>query len=274
MLPSLTRTVTGPRSPVVHTDPALRSEHGIVVAFSERSGGVSAPPYDTLNLAGHVGDDPRAVDENRRRFLGAVGLPEAHDRLVTAVQVHGEHIHVVAACDAGRGALVSAGPSPVPATDALITSEQDIPLMMLYADCVPVILVSTAPRAVAVVHAGWRGALAGLPGKALASLARTAGVAPSAILAYIGPHIGSCCYEVDDTLLSHFTHKFDTIAAVDGRLDLDAVVRASLRAEGLQDESVTGCGVCTRDQHERFFSYRASAITGRHAGLAAIMKVG
>lgn len=271
--PTLERIATGLDDPVVHTDPVLRIAHDIVVAFSERSGGASRPPYDTLDLAGHVGDDPIAVDENRGRFLTSVGMPSLLDRLVTAEQVHGDHVHEVVLADAGRGAFVSHGRPPVPATDALVTAEPDIPLMLLYADCVPVVLVSTEPRVVAVIHAGWRGALAGLPGKTAASLARRAGVRTSVLSAYIGPHIGSCCYEVDETLLSHFINKFGTIAAVEGRLDLDAVVRASLRAEGLQDESVVGCGVCTLDQNERFFSYRASETTGRHAGLAAIMKV-
>jgi len=271
--PTLERIAAGSNDPVVHTDLELAAKHRIVVAFSERSGGVGRPPYDTLNLAGHVGDDPLAVDENRRRFLDCAGIASLRDRLVTAEQVHGDRVQEIGLADAGRGAFVSRLRPPIPATDALVTAETDIPLMLLYADCVPVVLVSSQPRAVAVVHAGWRGALAGLPGKTAASLARRASVQGSALSAYIGPHIASCCYDVDETLLSHFINKFGTIAAVDGRLDLDAVVRASLRAEGLEDESVVGCGACTLDQNERFFSYRASEITGRHAGLAAIMKV-
>lgn len=269
------------------TDPALFARAGIRVAFSSRTGGVSAPPYDSLNLAGHVGDDAEAVDENRLRFLGALGLSGLRERLVTAEQVHGEAVAVVDDADAGRGAFAALAPDapappapaaparpPVPATDALITATPDLPLLMLFADCVPVVLVSEAPRAVAVVHAGWRGALASLPGTAATALAGHAGVAPSEITAHIGPHIGACCYEVDATLLSRFANTFDTIAAVDGRLDLAAAVTESLMRAGVREEAIVSAGACTLDHAEEYFSYRASATTGRHGALAVITKVG
>lgn len=258
-----------------HTDSALKERSGIIVAFTERTGGTSAEPRDSLNLAGHVGDEPRAVDVNRDRLFAAVGIAHIRDRLVTAEQVHGESIAHATAADGGAGAFVSRGASPLSATDAVLTSTPELPLMLLFADCVPVILVAEEPAAaVAVVHAGWRGALASLPGKAARALATAGGVEPSALSAYIGPHIGACCYEVDSTLLSHFVNEFGTIAAVDGRLDLGACVRASLAAAGVRPECVASVNECTLDHVDRYFSYRASAITGRHGALAVITKVG
>lgn len=263
------------------SDEALNARSGILIAFSMRIGGVSASPYDSLNLAAHVGDDPIAVDENRQRFTNALGIGSLRDRLVASEQVHGTHVVTVGERDAGRGAFAawddssgSPGGAPVPATDALITLAPDVPLLMLYADCVPVVLVCERPRAIAVVHAGWRGALASLPGKAAIELAHTAGAETAALTAYIGPHVGACCYEVDETLLSRFVNTFGTIAAVDGRLDLSSAVVESLVGAGLRREAILDAGTCTLDHAEEYFSYRASRVTGRHGALAVLTKVG
>lgn len=259
----------------IHTDLGLRERSGIVVAFSERSGGRSLSGYDSLNLAAHVGDEPEYVDANRQRLLSALGIGHLAGAVVTAEQTHGEAIAVLSARDAGRGAYASAGLSPMPATDALLTTESDVPLLLLYADCVPVVLVAEQPvPAVAVVHAGWRGALASLPGKVASALCREAPCEASAIRAYIGPHIGSCCYEVEDSLLSQFVGEFGTIAAVGGHLDLGAVVLSSLMSAGVRPEHVARVNECTMDHVDRFFSYRASGVTGRHGAVAVITKVG
>jgi polyphenol oxidase len=253
----------------VWADPCLAAI-GIIVAFSERGGGTSLAPFDSLNLATHVGDDPHAVDTNRTLLLDALGIAAARRDLVVAEQVHGDRIAVVTRGHAGAGAFTN-GSKPIPDTDALITDTVGLPLLMLYADCVPVVLVATHPvRAVCVVHAGWRGALAWLPGTAARALAAQASCATSDLRAYIGPHIRACCYEVGDEILSHFCNSFDTIGAVDGRLDLTAAVRESLTESGVGDERIAEVGVCTRDHTDRFFSYRAAQVTGRHGALAVI----
>ncbi|MHB9003076.1 MAG: polyphenol oxidase family protein [Coriobacteriia bacterium] len=258
---------------IVHTDSQLRQRSGIVVAFSERVGGVSQPPYDSLNLAAHVADDPHDVDANRARLLAALDLGHLASALVSAEQTHGQHITRIGSVDAGRGAFASAGRHPLPATDALLTRERDIPLLLLYADCVPVILVAEGPDlAVAVVHAGWRGALASLPGKAVAALCAQVGCEPAGVYAYVGPHIGSCCYEVQRDLISQFTGEFGTIAAVGGHLDLGAVVLSSLMSAGVRPERVARVNECTMDHADRFFSYRASGATGRHGAVAVITR--
>lgn len=259
----------------VHTDVRLRERTGIIAAFSERTGGVSRPPYGSLNLAAHVGDDPHDVDANRACLLSALGLGNLAGSLVTARQTHGRHIARIGSADAGRGAFASAGLPPVPDTDALITRERDVLLMLLYADCVPVILVAQSPEpAVAVVHAGWRGALASLPGLTVDALCTQTGCEPTGVYAYVGPHIGSCCYQVQDDLISQFTGEFGTIAAVGGHLDLGAVVSSSLMSAGVRPEHVARVNECTMDHADRFFSYRASGATGRHGAVAVITKVG
>ncbi len=257
----------------VHTDTRLRVRHGITVAFTERTGGTSESPYASLNLAAHVGDDPDRVDANRDCVLEALQLGDLRGQLVTAEQVHCSRVRLVDASDAGSGAYAATGRPPLSATDALITEEPGLPLIMLYADCVPVVMVVVTPfPAIAIVHAGWRGALAGIVGKAARSLIDLTGAQASDILSYIGPHIGACCYEVDAQRISQFRSAFATISAVGCRLDLGAVVREQLASVGVLASAVACVDSCTSDQTDRFFSYRASGVTGRHAALGAIAK--
>jgi len=251
------------------------AETGVVVGFSERSGGVSDPPYASLNLGAHVGDDPERVDLNRSRVLAAAGLGGFRDRLVVPDQVHGDRIALVAAQDAGSGAYASGGRAAIPSTDALICASPELPLLLCFADCVPVVLVAPGP-AVAIAHAGWRGALASIPGRTAIELARVAGCNPASIVAYIGAHIRSCHYTVGDEIMSQFCNTFGTVArAVSGGLDLDAVVTASLVDAGVAPCSIARLGTCSAEATDRFFSYRSEdGRTGRHAAFACVTSGG
>ncbi len=257
----------------VLTDPALKTDTGIVVAFTERGGGTSQPPYASLDLAAHVGDDPARVDGNRTRLLAALGIGRLRDRLTVPEQVHGTRALTVDNDTAGSGAFAVPGGAPrIPATDALLTRQPGVPLMLCFADCVPVVLVAPGPeRAVAVVHAGWRGALGRLPGLAARRLARLAGCRTEDLTAYVGPHIGPCHYPVDDGLVSQFVNTFGSIAAARDRLDLGAVVSATLCEAGVPPRSQVVSGLCTAESTDRFYSYRAEGVTGRHAALACIL---
>jgi len=273
MDPALSSRESNTPDPVrAWADEALARDLGVIVGFSERSGGVSEPPFASLNLASHVDDDPAAVDENRRRLLRLLGTEELADRLTMAEQVHGDRIAVVDAVSAGAGAFAAGGRPPLASTDALITREVGVPLALCFADCVPVILVAPGP-AVAVVHAGWRGALASLPGKTATELARVARCKPSAVTAYIGPHILACHYQVSPQIMSQFANAFGTLArASSGGLDLDAAVSASLDRAGVAPCSIARLGTCTAETTDRFFSYRAEGgRTGRHAAVACIL---
>ncbi len=255
----------------IHTAPALFDECGIGLVFSERGGGVSEAPYSSLNLAGHVGDDPGAVDVNRSRLLEAVGIGPLRSRLTTAEQVHGIRLAEVDSASAGAGAFASGEGClpPVPSTDALWTRERGLPLLLLYADCVPVVLVRPSLPAVAVVHAGWRGLAAGIVGQAAAAL----GALPGAddLTAFVGPHIGSCCYEVGTECVSHFRNTFVTLQGETARLDLGAVVADELARSGVPRGRQWHLGTCTAHNTEAWFSYRAEGRTGRHGALAVIL---
>lgn len=256
------------------SDDRLCEAERVLIAFSERGGGVSAGPWEGLNLAGHVGDDPAAVDTNRTEFMEALGIGEYRPALTMSTQVHGDSIAVVGVDQAGSGAYVSAvsAAGPIPGTDALVCAAPGIPLLMCFADCVPVALVAPGP-VVALVHAGWRGALASLPGSAVDRLADTAGCPTSEIRAYVGAHIRACHYCVDERTMSHFVNAFGTVARADsGGLDLGAVVNASLVDSGVDSCNITALGICTAEETDRYFSYRAEGgRTGRHGVLACIL---
>ena len=259
----------------IHTVPPLFAACGVGLAFSERVGGTSEAPYASLNLAAHVGDEAALVDANRDRLLEMIGIGTLRGALTTAEQVHGTAITEVSRELAGAGAYTTHGRPPVTVTDALWTRERGVPLMLFFADCVPVLLVRASVPAIAVVHAGRRGAIAGIAGAAARTLGDLPG--PDDLTAYVGPHIGACCYEVGVDAIeglespSLSCDTFVTITAASLRLDLGAVVAADLERSGVPKERQWHLGICTAHNTDRFYSYRAEGLTGRHGALAVIL---
>lgn len=203
------------------------------VGFTTRSGGVSSGAYASLNL-GARGDAPSAVGENRRIACAELGLDAT--RLALNTQRHTARVN-----RAQPGAAPEVG-------DALWTDEPELPLLALGADCVPIAIVSTrgAP-ALAVVHAGWRGLVAGV----VAAAVETLGASEAA--ACIGPAIGPCCYEVGGEV----ARLFDADLTRGGRLDLWRAAARSLAQAGVAH--VDCLELCTRCHPERFFSHRGNA---------------
>lgn len=253
----------------IHTVPRLFELAGIGIAFSERTGGASAAPYNSLNLAAHVGDDPSCVDASRERLLAAIGIGVLSDRLTTAEQVHGSTVVEVTDGMIGAGCCAVGARPPVPGADGLWTQERGVPLLLMFADCVPVVLARPSVPAVAVIHAGWRGVAAGIAGNAARVLAALPGDEDT--LAFVGPHIGPCCYEVGPEHVSHFDDAFVTITAVSPHLDLGAAVGDDLERSGVPKGRQCHLGICTAHSTDRFYSYRADGRTGRHGALAVIL---
>lgn len=227
-------------------------------AFSDRTEGSSVAPYDRANLADHVGDDPAHVDANRSLLASAVGLDLAH--VVSMAPVHGND---VASVDVATGA-------PVPEVDALVTTVPGLALLVLAADCVPVLLGDGAAGVVAVVHAGWRGVLSDVVGTTLAAMADH-GARPDRIRAIVGPAICGSCYDVP-------RERFDAVVAVapaaaavasDGRpgLDLRAGVVDRLRGAGVTTALHGGCTV----ESPELYSFRRDRVTGRHGGVVTLL---
>ena len=244
------------------TFPTLE-EAGFVNACSCRLHGESDVVEGTLNLALHVGDDVEKVLRNRKAFAEAVGVDA--NRFTTCQQVHGSKVVQVTKELVGSGAVDFA--NTIAYTDALITNLPDVPLMLFYADCVPVLLVDLETGAIGLAHAGWRGTVANIGAKTLAAMGEAFGTKPENILAAIGPSIGACCYEVDDFVRDQASGFEEFFAPKDGgkyQLDLWGMNAKQLQEVGVSAENITISGICTNDNVELFCSYRAEqGKTGR-----------
>jgi len=222
-------------------------------AVTTRAGGVSRAPYDSFNLATHVGDDPAAVRENRTRLHAALALP--------AEPVWLKQVHGVAVADATR-----AGTEPE--ADGAFAAQPGVVCAVLTADCLPVLLCNRAGTRVAALHAGWRG----LAGGVIEAGVKALGVPDGDLLAWLGPAIGSASFEVGPEVRAAFIqHDAQAAqafqAARDGKYLADIYLLARLRLQRLGVVAVYGGGFCTVTERARFFSYRRDGATGRMASL-------
>jgi YfiH family protein len=224
---------------------------GASVAFSDRHGGVSAGPYESLNLGILTDDEQENVVENRRRL--AASLERDPASVAMGWQVHGDE---VLDWDAPplKGGFANAG-AELPKVDGHTTTARGLPLLVLVADCLPLALV--ARDRVAMLHCGWRGLAAGIIDRALERFERP----PRAVL---GPAIGPCCYEVGDEVLKEFGH---LTGVANGRmLSLQLVAQQQLFARGVT--GIDSFPLCTSCRGDLFFSHRRDGgVTGRQAGL-------
>jgi len=229
---------------------ASLAELGIDVFVTDRFNGVSAWPYESLNLGDHVGDDENSVRENRALVAHAAGV--APEQLVTVRQVHGTTL------------LDAAAATDVSEADALVTETPNLALAILVADCVPLALADTSSGRVALVHAGWRGLKAGVIARALEEFD------PSTTNAFIGPSISKERYQVGPEVAQYFASVEGAVTADGGdrsRLDLRLVATHQLRDAGVDDDFIERtCDVT--DGGEIFYSDRAQRPCGRFAIVA------
>lgn len=235
-------------------EPAWPYSDRVLAFTTTRDGGVSRPPYDSFNLADHVGDDPSAVRENRRRLATHLG-----GRPVCWLdQVHGTTV------------LEAARPWPEPPrADALWTRETGLGLAVLTADCLPVVLVARDFSAAGIAHGGWRGLVGGILGEVVRAM-------PGAgWIAWIGPGIGPDAYEVGEDVLSAVRAlPLPVEGAIrpgrrPGKGWLDLPTLASLQLESLGVEEIHRDGRCTFAS-EDLYSYRRDGETGRMATVVAL----
>lgn len=226
---------------------------GVRAAATVRTGGVSAAPFDSLNLGIHVGDELAAVLENRRRLVAALQLPAEPAWLN---QVHG--------CDVLQAAQWDSPPT----ADGSFTSDEGVVCAVMTADCLPVLLCDQAGGCVAAVHAGWRGLADGVVGSAIASM----GVAADSLLAWLGPAIEPSAFEVGGEVRERFIEvnaANDTAFTANQRgrwqADIYALARNELHRLGVRQ--VYGGGFATHGDAARFFSYRRDGQTGRMVSL-------
>lgn len=246
--------------------PDWPAPRGVHAAFTLRGGGVSQPPWDSLNVGSHVGDDPVAVAENRRRLRAALALPAEP---LWLEQVHGRDV-----VDADAPAAAS---GPVPRGDAVVTMRPGRVCAIQVADCLPVLFAATDGSCVGAAHAGWRGLASGV----LEATVRALRVAPAGLMAWLGPAIGPAEFEVGDEVREAFLAAATASAGPGSRMavepafvrnaagrwqaDLYELARQRLAALGLH--SVWGGGESTYADPGRFYSHRRGAPTGRHVAL-------
>jgi polyphenol oxidase len=226
------------------------------VAFSTRLGGVSEGPYESLNLGLLTADEPDRVRENRRLLCEEVGADA--DAATMALQVHGARV-----ARSDRRGVMTSGAVFEPC-DGLWTDEPGEALMLIAADCLPIALCRTnGSPALAVLHVGWKGLLAGIA----AAGARV--LQPGPVAAAIGPGIGPCCYEVGDGVAEPYRRRFGPDVLRGRNLDLPDAAGRALREAGV--ESIERSDLCTACRPDLFFSHRRDrGMTGRQGVIAYV----
>ncbi len=231
-------------------------------AITTRDGGFSGGDYASLNLGFHVGDDAATVRRNRRALAEQLGYNA--ETLIAAQQVHGADCVIVTQSDVGRGALD--WDSALPATDAIVTAQSGLPLLILVADCAPILLVEPQARLLAVVHAGWRGARAGVASNAVRAM-QSLGAQPEKVRAGIGPCLCARNLEVGGEVAALFEDK--TVLEARGekyRLDLRALVQRDLQGVGVAQ--IETLDLCPKDESD-FFSHRGQNGRAGRFGIVA-----
>jgi polyphenol oxidase len=242
---------------------SLPADGRITHAVFTRQGGTSAPPYDSLNLSVSVPDDRAHVYANRALAYGTHG--RTTERLVHAYLVHGAEVAQVSQGQHGQ----HIGP-----VDGLMTDQPGCGLTMNYADCAPVFLYDQVHQAIALGHAGWKGAINDLPGALVRSMERAYGSRPEQLVAAIGPAIGPCCYEVGEPLVSAVLAAFSEAASLlsagpestKPHFDLPQAVHRRLSQAGVREIEQTE--LCTACRTDLFYSHRAEkGATGRFGAI-------
>ncbi len=240
------------------------SGYPVIHSVSTRHGGTSPAPFDTLNLSRTVGDDPDVVAANIRRWHAALGIDSTH--VVSASQAQAGDVVVVTS--AQRGQIVRA-------VDALATNERGLPLMLRYADCVPILFFDPVHRAIAVAHAGWRGTVIKIVTNTVRAMEDAFASRPADLVACIGPSIGPCCYCVGTDVVDQARAAFDPadglLHARDGKVYFDLWEANARQLREMGVERIEVARMCTAEHTDDLYSARAEGHrTGRFGALIAL----
>jgi len=244
----------------------LRSEllasHGAIGIFSLRHGGISPPPFDSLNLGSGLGDDEENVTHNINTLIREADLPGVPHR---AMQVHGADVFV---CHS-QGSMHQNQADILMGVDGASVSVR-------VADCAPILLADPEMGIVAAVHAGWRGTVAQVAIHAVMAMQQH-GARPDQILACIGPSIQPCCFEIDDSTAKHLSqccdgaHRFIHRCGSTVHADLAGINTRQLRCAGITQAHIEHISACTCCDEQRFYSWRRDGKrAGRHLAVVAL----
>jgi YfiH family protein len=239
--------------------------HGVFT----RHGGVSAAPWDSLNLGGTVGDDVQAVRRNHELIYETLGVD--FERTVTVWQVHGADTVLVNRPVTGRRWIAKA--------DAMMTDQPGLALVMRYADCTPILVYDPVKRAIGIAHAGWRGTVQGMAANLVQAMHDAYGSRPADMVAAVGPAIGPDRYQVGEEVVDAAAHYFESIDGIirrdphDGTAYFDlweANTRDLIRA-GVRAGRIEVAGLCTATRTDEFFSHRGeNGQTGRFGAVLCL----
>lgn len=247
--------------------PAFSREEGIAHGFTARTGGVSLPPFASLNLS-FTNDDRDRVLENYSRFARAAGFPE--NSMVMDNYEHGTNVLIVGKEEVGRGHTLP----PLPPCDGLVTAEPGATLITGHADCMAFYFYDPVKKVIGLCHAGWKGALGRIGSNVVAKM-RTLGSDPKNILAGVGPSICPKCFEVGEDVAQLFESAFPDcpLRGINEKgnptIDLWQVALCQFLESGILPEHVSMMGVCTKET-DRLYSYRRE---GRTGGMAAYLRL-
>ncbi|GIQ64151.1 laccase domain protein [Paenibacillus cisolokensis] len=262
----------------------VKQYKGLTAGFTGRNGGVSGPPWNSLNVGLHVGDRPEDAVRNRRIVAEAIGWP--FEAWTCAEQVHGDRVHAIGADEKGSGR--ESTESAIPAADAIMTAEPGVLLVSFYADCVPLYFYDPERGVIALAHAGWKGTALEIASRTVEAMTSVYGSRPSAIRAAIGPSIGGCCYEVDEPVIARMEPLVRSLAGISGisgdrpaiiptgegkaRLDLKEMNRQIMIKAGIMPIHIEMSQWCTACRTDLFFSFRAEG--GRTGRMASWIGIG
>lgn len=235
-------------------NPELEKFGWIRHAFLTRRGGVSLPPYDSLNLSDRNGDPEGSVVRNKNLIASAFGFDPG--RLVLLDQMQQDQILFL------KEPVITL-PSPLE-YDALVTNSPDLSLAILTADCLPIFVVDQERKAIAAIHAGRQGTALHITAKVLKKMQEEFGCSSRDLLITLGPSIGVCCYEIDENVFRPEWELFSN-SRERGKwmIDLARINIAQMKREGIEEGQISWINLCTRCCSDLFFSYRGEGRTGR-----------
>lgn len=271
MLKSKTLSINNKNGLIYISFPNMNNDE-VTSAFTTRMGGVSRGRYASMNMGFANGDDRQNVLENYKRLFSAVNLD--YKKAVLSHQTHTDNIKIIGKEDIGKGIVKERDYADI---DGLVTDIKGVTLVTQFADCVPLLFYDGENGVVAASHAGWRGTVMEIGAKTVKKMCDEFGSDPKNIQAAIGPSIGVCCYEVDDTVADKIKEieylNFDSILFPKGngkyQLNLQETNRQILLNCGIKDINICVSDLCTCCHSEYFHSHRATG--GNRGNLAALI---
>lgn len=246
-------------------------ETGLVKhGFSTREGGVSGSCYSSMNLRFNCDDTRENVLKNFKIIADTLDMD--YEKLVLSKQVHEDNIHTVTNDDCGNGITRE---NAFTSVDALITDKAGIPLVTLFADCVPIFFLDTKRHVTALAHSGWRGTVKCIGQKTVEKMKRDYGSDPSDIIAAIGPSIQECHFEVSDDVAQIFADEFGSDTAVKYgeryHVNMQLAIKKQLMEAGIAAEHIDDSGICTYCNSDTLFSHRKT--NGKRGNMGAFIEL-